>query len=438
MRSIAAVLILLSLPQDDARVQELIQQLEDDNFDVRDRAEKALVAAGDAALGPLKKAIADAQARKDGGELLLRSTSALRQIELASKARKVYQDPKTVTLRVRDEELGKVLDEVSRQTGAKIDASTVDTRDKVSLDADGAPLFKVLDDLCRGRDERSFDYRDDGIVKFARDRHVPFPSQYEGPFRVRVLKMRLERSTDFKERKAVLHLTLGADYERYLKPSRKVAIEITRATDDQGTTLEARAGTGPEDEELLAWRRVIRVVPGGAATTPDTGQAFFVRGLAPRAMRVTLTGTAKFSFPLDLRDVVFDKVETGETREAGDFAIKLERVVARRSWTVSIKRARGKEEAGPADVDARLDKESGVAVDEDGNEHKGTFSPSLDREFSVVIGPGGAVQESGGGGSFQLTFPGLGVKKIKQLKFRFIDSTFVKSMPFKFENLELP
>jgi hypothetical protein len=438
MRIAAALLIALSVVQDDPRVRQLIQQLEDDSFEVREQAERALVALGEPAVGPLKKAVADAQARKDGSELALRASSALRQIDLASKARKVYTEPRTVTLSVRDEELGKVLEEVGRQAGVRIDASAVDLREKVTLDAAKAPLLRVLDDLCRGQAERTFELRDDGTVKLARERHVSFPACYEGPFRVRVLKMRLERSTDFKDRKATLHLTLGADYERYLKPSKKIDLEIARATDDKGTALEARAGTGAEEDDFIGLRRVIRVMPG-MPTAPEAGQPFFLKGLAPGATRVTLSGTARFSFPLDLREVVFDKVEAGEAREAGDYTVKIERLVARRFWTVSIRKTRGKGDgAGAQDLDARLDKDSGVAVDEDGTEHKGVFTPSLDREMQIVVGPGGVVQESGGGGTYQLSFPSLGAKKARQLKFRFVDSTFVKPVPLKFEGLELP
>src|SRR6185436_10033486 len=137
-----------------------------------------------------------------------------------------------------------------KQTGVKFEAGAIDAKAKVTIDVQNAPLFKVLDDLCRGQDERSYEYRDEG-VRFQKSKFIPYPAAYEGPFRIRVMKLKHERSTDFKASQGQGEVVLEADWQKYLKPSKRIGLEIKSAKDDKGAELEVVKGLSDEDNNGL-------------------------------------------------------------------------------------------------------------------------------------------------------------------------------------------
>jgi hypothetical protein len=432
------LIALLALPvQDDPQVGRLIEQLEDDSFDVREQAQSELVRLGEAALPALRKASAGT------GELKVRADAAIREIELAVKGRQVFKDPRTVTLDAKHVRLADLLKDLSAQTGLRFDASAVDAEAKVSLSVREAPLFRVLDELCRGQEERTFEHKEEGLVKLIREKHLPFPAAFSGPFRVRLVALKQERSTDFKERKYVLHVTLDADHEKYLKPSKRYSIDLAKAADDTGAALEVKPRGDDDDELNQLFGGAMRVAIRGMRGMPDAEppSAWTLRGLAAGAKTVTLSGTLRYTFPLDARDVAFDKVQNGETRESGDYAVKLERVVAKRSLTIQFRRTRGKPEGGSLaeEVEQRLDADSLTGIDDDGNEHKGQLLPTGDRMANLLLVGGKVVPgDDSAGTTYQAMFPTLRGKGLKELKFRFVDSTLVKAVPFRFERVELP
>src|SRR4030095_14030433 len=166
------LLILLALPaQDEARIKQLIQDLDDDGFEVRDKAEKALVALGPEAIPHLKIVIAETERQKEKAGARTRALPTLRAIEFNAKSKQFYPEPKLVTLRAADVELGAVLADLEQQTGVTFDAGSIAATAKFPLDRQNAPLLKVVDDLCRGQDERSYEYREEG-VRFQRTRFV--------------------------------------------------------------------------------------------------------------------------------------------------------------------------------------------------------------------------------------------------------------------------
>ncbi len=448
MRALAAAFLLLAPPaQDDARVLDLIRQLEDDSIEARERAQKELVRIGEPALPPLRKAVEQAGSADDRGELRVRGGAAIRQIELAVKARTVYQEPKLVTLGPSGTKLSEALAAISRQTGVRIDASAVDGEAEVTLDLKNVPLFRALDELCRGQEERAYEYREEGTVKILKERHVDYPTAYAGPFRIRILTMKAERSTDFKEKKSSLRLSLEADHEKYLKPWKNPEIEITGAADDKGTSLEVHEGDG-EDEgaNVLGGRAFAKIVVGGAGflggQDPSAGRkSYTLKGLAAGASRVVLRGTARFRFPLESREIRFDRPAAGMTQETADYTVRLDAQPNRRQWTLSFRRkkpAAGATASLHEEVEQRLDLESLVGLDEDGAEHKGTLvSPRSSMVAAIRVVNGRLVQDADAAG-FTAQFATLKLKPLKELRFRFSDATFVKPVPFSLENVELP
>ncbi len=439
-------LLAAALPvQEEARIRGLITKLDDDSFEVREKAEQELVAIGEAAVPLLRTAVAEAERRKDQAEIRVRALSAIDAIEFAAKARRFFAEPRLITLRCPEAEIGQVLSDLERQTGVKCDVSRIDAKAKVSIDAVNAPLFKVLDGLCLGQEERSYEYRDEG-VRFHRSRFVPCPSAYEGPFRIRAVKLKQERSTDFKTSDAQVQLSLAADWERYLKPSRRVVLEVRKATDDKGGALEV--GTAEEVDDgnggriVIGGRRILMRLGGAvmvaAAADEEAAHFFTLKGLSPGATRITVQGLAQFMFPLEKKDVVFENPGADEPQQAGDVALALRSQGSGRAWRLTLSQTPGRPLVRPQDMDGRIDRESVVALDEAGKEHQGTLSDAGSREEMQMVMLGREVPAGTPLATFQAVFPTLQNRLPKKIRFKFVSQVFVKSVPFTLADIALP
>jgi len=446
---LVALLALPAFPQDDAKIRSLIERLEDDNYEAREKAQKDLVQMGEAALPALKKAVADAAGSTNRGELKARAENAIREIELDVMARLVYREPRTLSLDMKEARLGDVLEEIARQSGLRIDGSAVDAEARVTLSVKEAPLFQVLDGLCRGRSDRSYEYADEGQVRFRKEGTAPAPAFYGGPFRVRITALRQDRSTDFAGKKCSVRVTVDADYEKYLKPLKRYAISLEKASDDQGTALEMKSRAEDEINQVFGGNVRIAVRAGGFGMQANPGGAaapleFSLHGLSPAAKSVTLQGTLRYTFPLETREVSFGNITQGEACDCGDYRVRLEQVMNRgRNLTVQFARTKTAPGGGavPLEIEQRLDRESLVGFDEDGEEHRGQWIPTGDQFGGNFVIMGGAFQRDSGGSeaaTYQAMFTTLRTKTLKKIRFRFIHQTLVKSLPFTFRDVELP
>lgn len=424
MRVLLAVLALGLLGQD-RPVRELIQRLEDDQAESRETAQKELRTLGEAALHGLRDVVESATA---SDELKLRAAAVIREIELAQKAAKVYREPRRVTFTGAGLPLRDVLAEIHRQTEAKIDAAAVDIDAKVAIDAKDAPLFEVLDQLCRDQADRSWESREDGSIRLNRERHPGSPAVYSGPFRVRVQSMNAQRNNDFKARTVVATATIQADWDQRLKPSKLVEIELQRAVDDQGTTLEVQAFEGN-----MVWRGGpgVQLRGGGGVTqdTMDNSRSFMFRNVHPAATTLELEGVARYSFPLDQREVKLENPAPTETRDIGDTTMRLAVAGTPENWVLSFHKAASASTPGWArTIGQRFDPNSFVVVDQDGNEHTGVMRPQQR----------GRMLQDETGVWYQALIQRPGGKAIRQVRFKFVDQTLSKPVPFKFTALALP
>jgi len=425
MRSLLIVLALGLFTQDPG-LRELIQRLEDDRAESREKAQKDLVALGEAAIPALKEVI---DSVKSPGELKLRAATVIREIEVNLKAAKAFREPKRITLKVDDRTLREVLEELARQADVKIEAGGIDVTAQVDLDVTEAPLFEVLDLLCRDQAERTWEAQEDGSIRFSRDRQVSCPAAYGGPFRLRVLSINAQRNNDFKARTVVVTLVLVTDWDRRFKPSKVVDIELSKVVDDQGTALEV----SPVDATVGFRGPGVNLRIGiGVNTVQDPGESgrvFVLRGLNPAATSISFEGTARFNFPLDQREIKFEKPGVSESREVGDTTIRLTRVGMPENWNLSFHKSPAATTPGWARTIAqRFDADSFVVVDQDGGEFPMTMRAQSRGRFSpdeTGIWYQAFVQRNAG-------------KALKEVRFRFVDQTLVKPMPFKFTNLSLP
>lgn len=420
-------LLLLGAVQD-ASVRDLIRLLEDENAEVRERAQKQLGSKGEAALGPLKEIVDSPGA---SGELKLRASAAIREIELAAKVSRVYKVPARVTIKASDTMLREVLDELSRQASVVIDSGLIDSAAKVSVDLKDASLQQALDALCAGQAERTWEAQDDGQIRLTKERHPAMPSVYGDGFRIRVQSLSVERATDFKGKTVTLTTTISADWDKRLKPSKIVEIDLAKASDGTGSTIDISAAD--------AGMMVVRGVPGAQIRVagmnfPEAGEntrQFSLKGLSPDATRMDLEGTARFTFPLDYKDVKFDKPGTVESRDLGDTTVRIARGGASEIWTLSFhKNPAATTPSWSRTIAQRFDADSFVVVDIEGNEFTGSMrAPQRGRQMDMA---------SEIGVWYQAAIPRNPSNPIKEVRFRFVEQTLVKTLPFKFSGLQLP
>lgn len=428
MRALLLLLALAVTVQDPVPA-DLLRNLEDDRVEIREQAQKKLIELGDTVLPLLKET---AESPRSSGELKLRASAVLKAIEFNAKLLKAFKEPRRVTLKAADTMLREILDEIARQAEVTIDSSAVDAAAKVTMTADGLPLFQVLDLLCKDQAERTWEPLEDGNVRLLKDRHAAMPAEYGGPFRIRVQSMTVERTTDFRGKTATGTITVQADWDRRLKPSKIVEIDLTKVSDGQNSPIEISAA----DAGVV----VVRGVPGAqlrfnGMVFPEAGEsnrAFTLRNLSPAATEVDLEGIARFTFPLDYKEIRFEKPGTVESRDLGDTTVKLARGGSSEIWTLSFhKNPSATTPSWSRMISQRFDPDSFIVVDQEGNEFTGTMrAPNMrGRQFDAA---------SEVGVWYQAAIPRSPSNPIKEVRFRFVDQTLVKSLPFKFSRLPLP
>lgn len=438
MRALCAALAILAAAQDgpgEERIRRLLNDLGHDDVDVRERAERELEAAGEAAAPHLRRLIEGAAG--DENERTLRAAAVLRRIERAAKVRAACREPAPLRLRLRDAELGAALAEIARQAGVGFADPVPDAPRRVTLETEGRPLLAVLDDLCR---QAGLSYRWEGerAIRLLPEPSPPCPAAYPGPFRVRVTEIRLERRTDFKERTAHLRIRIESDYERSLQPLGRPSVSLREARDDRGSDLEIREGAEDLDSAAGAVRILVRQALRPPGSGAEERQDFTLSGLALGASKVSLRGTLRCAFPLETRDVRLTP-EAGAQADAGDVRVRVERVTAGRLWVLSFTPARdgAGEDLAPA-IPERLRADSLVAVDERGDEHRGTLVPMPDAGASIILRNGRRAAGNAGRVTFQVVFPIDGTRAIREVRFRFVTDTHVRELPFALEGIELP
>jgi hypothetical protein len=442
MRAFIAALLLCAPPlapaQDDAKIKDLIRQLDGATVEEREEAFQSLVKLGAAALPALR----EAAEKSDSGEVRVRAKEALAAIDLNEKAKLVYREPKLVTLN-HDGTLRAALEEIAQQAGVKVEMGDAGVDAKVAVKLENVPVARALDALCQGRDDCTWEERDPGVYRMLKEKHAAMPAAYIGPFRVRIKSMSVERRTDFKGSTIVASFDLEADYEKHLKPMGRAKLEITKLTDDTGREVAVK---GAFDEEMggIAGAagggvvRILRGLPGmgGEESLPR----YYATGLSPEAKGITsLKGTVTWRFPLAHRDVAFDAPATGDTQDVGDFKIKI-KGRQKEGFTLSFSRAKEGDPATVAEeVDRRLDTASVVAVDSDGKEYKAdSVTPGSDMGARIIVVGGAGQLQQDSAVTYRVSIPGIKGKEIKTLKLRFVDKTLDKAVPFEISGVKFP
>jgi len=115
----------------------------------------------------------------------------------------------------------------------------------------------------------------------------------------------------------------------------------------------------------------------------------------------------------------------------GDTTVRLTRSGTPENWTISFHKPASSTTPGwGKTIGQRFDPDSFVVVDQDGAEFTATLR---------TVGRGRQFQDANDAGIwYQGVVQRNTAKAIKEVKFRFVDQTLIKSAPFKFSGLALP
>jgi hypothetical protein len=225
-------------------VQRLVEQLGDANFRQRDLATRLLRSLGPDALPELRPArdSADPEVRRRLDEVI------------ASLETAALLTPKFVTLDVQKRTVRQIFQEITRQTGYKIEFWTANEQHTYSFKFDRVPFWEAADQVCHAAGLVYMPYYGDDAVHFnAQETYVPFLG-YDGAFRLVANGFQQNRSIDFgtlsktpagPHRNENLTFTFSVCAEPKLPLLGAGEPRLEAAYDNEGNSLVPHAG-GPE------------------------------------------------------------------------------------------------------------------------------------------------------------------------------------------------
>lgn len=316
MRRLAAVLILLALPgsvslQEDDRVRDLLQKLDDDSIAVRAAAATALAQLGASVVPALKKAAMNA-----GPELSERLAEVLHKIQERERLAAILPPPSRISLSAVDRPLREVFEALSKQTTTPIDYSNVPENAKVTISIDKLPLWKALAELCRASGKVMADFDRDHVV-ISPEPYVALPGKMTDLFHITLQRLDLSSKGVFGQPDRFEHFNsvFRIAWERGVRPYR-INARLTDLVDESGNEILA-AGDIPDFD----------VSP--AISADSISNEFMLdteRGPGPQATRIAkLKAEFEFEFPLKYTEVKLpiDGDKLPVKAECPEFSVRL-------------------------------------------------------------------------------------------------------------------
>lgn len=349
------LLLLLLAPQDEAAIAGWIRDLGDDAIEVRERALAELVRAGRGAEKALREAM-----RSGAVEVRGRAAQVLAEIEKAERIRQFEPGPSRITLKRKDVLLREVIEEIQKQTTAKINASFAPEESRVSVAFEQTPLFEAVDALCRAAGNIGWTAecrRDDSVsVTLSEGKFADSPRLLKDGYFIRLEGLQLTTTYDLQGGETSrTRFDFRWGWEKGTRPQMAL-LRLEELTDDLGESylgdLPADPGGRPFGFQYVQTQQMIdlpRVPPGKASK--------FAR----------IKGSLDLVFPESLMVFSFEKPEegAGALRKHEGTSVKL--VTCARDKT----RLRAKIEVRPAEFGGRLEMK---AVDKEGREFAGRYT----------------------------------------------------------------
>lgn len=171
--------------EEQKRIDKLIAQLNADDFEARNAAEKELMKIGPPALESLRKA-----AKSTEPEIARRAADLVSQLEELLKSGKQLT-PKKVNLKVKDVSVADAVAELSKLSGYPIQIEGDKTKlseKKITLETGEVSFWEAFDQLClKGGLVEKTPENATGTLVVAEGTPKPVPTHYAGALRIRML-----------------------------------------------------------------------------------------------------------------------------------------------------------------------------------------------------------------------------------------------------------
>jgi hypothetical protein len=226
-------------------IDKLVSQLGDRDFQVRQKASRALLALGAPALAELQKLRSQ------------RDAEVGRRVDglIASLERAAALTPKRITLHLQKKPIRDVLAEMAKQTGFKIPTSdpsfnTPAGKALYSFDFDRTPFWEALDKVCETTGlQQQLNRGNDTLQLSFQDNYEPFRC-YDGAFKVTATGFHFYRNTNlafvsrnpgntFNQDSENLQLSLTVAVEPRLPILKLGQVKLLAAEDDQNCSMLA-------------------------------------------------------------------------------------------------------------------------------------------------------------------------------------------------------
>jgi len=157
----------------DAAVAELIKNLGDDDYRIREKAGRELVAQGEKVLPQLRTALR----QTDSPEVQRRLAVMIRKLDTDR-----LTTPKRVTMKLKNTTVKAALDTITKQTDYKIDFSG-SSEDKFDFEFDNTPFWVAIDKIANTAGCVVYAEYDDSTIRVYNQEALNPYVAYAGPFR---------------------------------------------------------------------------------------------------------------------------------------------------------------------------------------------------------------------------------------------------------------
>lgn len=396
------------------RIGELVKQLSDADFALRESASAQLTEVGEPAVDELKQAAA-----AQDPEAKMRAEKILGDIEEHRLLARLDPLETRVTLKADNVLLSKVLKEIEKQTGNEFDLrpeiSNFNDR-AISCDFDHVPFWQAMQELMtKHQIGVAGDARSLGMRVHSGGGQENWPTAVTGPLKMSITH--INSFYNFQDRQS--YCNLGGQFwvEPRLHCEASYFPEVTRAVDDLGTPLTMQA----------QGRGVMNVLNDGVTG----GWNVSLRNVPREARQISLVeGTITLVVPL-----VYDQVEVKDienvkegTGRKGQYAVRVTGFVRQQGRLTAQIQVERTFVAQEEQRWAHFGRQHFFLLDQEGNR----------------IPPTTINQQSGNSDGTRYTWGGtveFSVQpqvKLASFGFKFASRVMKKTVPFRLENVPLP
>lgn len=409
MRTALLVLGLLLLPQEDPRLPRLVEQLVDDDINVRERAAAEIIDLGKAAVPLLERLRASGDI-----ELRSRAGAILKAISENSVLGRHWHRGCRVTIDAEAAPLARVLEDLARQGRDAFKFDAAEMQDPVTVKLKDLTFFEALEEVCRAAPALTWTAEGDGLT-FTKKRRPPYPCRRQAEFQVWLDGIVFSRDHDFTGNPRVT-FTMGVStaWEAGIAP---IAVDqrVTEVLDEDGTNLvppDRFGGGGRMD------------VPKGR-TRRDSVYAALPQGAKSPKRFARVRGVSTYYFPRAYEEITVDVKAS-----ASPPPVSMERM------TVAVRNFRAMKDGVACEIVLTASTNSGdglidrlpfgelAVVDDQGGLHRGKTS-SRSQSYS---GTSYTIQEN-----LQLPFPEG--RTAVGLKLRVLKDVLEKRLQFEFGDI---